>query len=221
MPKRINDDPDPNNLKASIVSLLSVNSMLNLNLLDQFINSTFRSQPDRSISKHIDPVSVVLTKAAANSYGSLNYRAAVDYFMLTRMIGCSEKPGLCCLEFSNLQKKTQFAFYNVAELKNLSAAQAPANFYSKDIFESIQIPFMPNWLKQVVLICLSSAFTYSLSLAKNSIIKRVFSSKIQNNKGGDVGDGEYMDMREWRRARDRKTDFDIWKVQEDPSQAGQ
>ncbi|KAJ7421801.1 hypothetical protein WISP_41123 [Willisornis vidua] len=30
-----------------------------------------------------------------------------------------------------------------------------------------------------------------------------------------VGDGTYMDMEEWRKERDKETDFHVWKVQED------
>ncbi|KAJ7426844.1 hypothetical protein WISP_11987 [Willisornis vidua] len=216
LPKRINEDPDPKNLKSAIVSLLSTESEKNFSLLNQFSDLTFANKPDWLLAKHIHPVSLALTKLTENTLMSPNYRAAFDYFMLIHTIGCSNARNSCCLNFDDLQDKTQFAFYNIAELKGLlSAARVPTNFYSKDIFESISIPFMPNWLKQIFLICLSMMFTYSLSIAKNQIIKRVFPAQLQNKKGGDVGDGTYMDMEEWKRERDKETNFHVWKVQED------
>ncbi|KAJ7415499.1 Regulation of nuclear pre-mRNA domain-containing protein 1A [Willisornis vidua] len=84
MPKRINDDPDPNNLKSSLVSLLSVNSTPDFNLLDRFINHSFAGKSDGLIAKYLDPISGTLTKAALTTHGSLNYRAPVDDCMLAR-----------------------------------------------------------------------------------------------------------------------------------------
>ncbi|KAJ7428169.1 hypothetical protein WISP_01625 [Willisornis vidua] len=219
MPKRVNDDPDPENLKSTLVQLLEINSTADFTLLSQFGNLTLKGKSHWALAKCLDPVSIFLKNMSSDSRVSPSYRAAVEYFMLARSIGCNEKPGLCCFNFDDLQKKTQFAFYSVSELKNLfSAARVPNNFYSKDIFDSVQIPYLPNWLKQIVLVCLSSAFTYSLSFAKNLLIRRVFPASIQNKKGGDVGDGPvYETMDRWRSERDKKTDFNVWKAQkEDP-----
>ncbi|KAJ7409921.1 hypothetical protein BTVI_55176 [Pitangus sulphuratus] len=225
LPKRVNEDPDPLNLKTKISSLTAIDSTQSFNLLNQLDNLTCKNQPNWALAKHINPISVALQNITLDSFIfshiSPNYHAAIDYFMLSRTIGCAEKPNLCCLDFRNYPNSTKYAYYSVTELKNLlTAAKVPTNFYSKDIFESIKIPLLPNWLKQIFLICLSSAFTYSLFYIKDSVIKHVFPAKIQNKKGGDVGDRVYESMDEWKRSRENNTNFDAWKVRRDNTEIG-
>ncbi|KAJ7409724.1 hypothetical protein WISP_112842 [Willisornis vidua] len=117
MPKRVNDDPDPENLKSTLVQLLEINSTADFTLLSRFENLTLKGKPDWALAKRLDPVSIFLKNMSFESRVSPSYRAAVDYFMLARSIGCNEKPSLCCFNFYDLQKKTQFAFYSVSELK--------------------------------------------------------------------------------------------------------
>ncbi|KAJ7422960.1 hypothetical protein BTVI_11758 [Pitangus sulphuratus] len=141
LPKRVNEDPDPLDLKTKLSSFTTINSMQNFNILDQLNNLTFKNWPNWALAKHINPISVALQNITLDSsvfsHISPNYRAAIDYFMLSHTIGCVEKPNLCCLNFKNYPNGTKFAFYSITELKNLlAAAKVPTNFYSNDIFES-------------------------------------------------------------------------------------